>query len=78
MRAYADDEQPELLDKPSFLYFGVQAALLLLGLSLWMAKDFDLLASSQAEVAWQAAIAAPIDRTTPGCRHGPLVADLDC
>jgi len=65
MRAYADDEQPELLDQPSFLYFGVQAALFLLGLSLWMAKDFDLLASSQAEVAWQAAIAAPIDRTTP-------------
>jgi hypothetical protein len=47
MRAYADDEQPELLDRPSFLYFGVQAALLLLGLSLWMAKDFDLLASSR-------------------------------
>ncbi len=65
MRAYADDEQPELLDKPSLLYFGVQAALLLLGLSLWMAKDFDLLASSQAEVAWQTAMAAPIDRTTP-------------
>jgi hypothetical protein len=65
MRAYADDEPPELLDQPSFLYFGVQAALLLLGLSLWMAKDFDLLASSQAEVAWQAAVAAPIDRTTP-------------
>lgn len=26
MRAYADDEQPELLDQPSLLYFGVQAA----------------------------------------------------
>jgi hypothetical protein len=65
MRAYADDEQPELLDEPSFLYFGVQAALLLLGLSLWMAKDFDLLASSPEEAAWRAAIAVPIDRTTP-------------
>src|ERR1044072_3634266 len=65
MRAYADDEQPELLDQPSFLYFGVQAALLLLGLSLWMAKDFDLIASSPADDACQVALAAPIDRTTP-------------
>jgi len=65
MRAYADDEQPELLDQPSLLYFGLQAALLLLGLSLWAGKDLDLIASSQAEVAWQSAMAAPIDRTTP-------------
>jgi len=65
MRAYADDEQRELLDQPPLLYFGVQAALLLLGLSLWAAKDLDLLASSQAEIVWQSAMAAPIDRTTP-------------
>jgi hypothetical protein len=65
MRAHLDDEQPEFLDKPSFLCFGTQVALLLLGLSLWIATDLDLLASSQAEVAWDAAIGAPIDRATP-------------
>ena len=47
MRARLDDEQPELLDEPSFLYLGIQVALLLLVLSLWLGKDFDLLASSQ-------------------------------
>jgi hypothetical protein len=65
MRAHLDDEQPELLDQPPFLYLGIQVALLLIGLSLWLAKDFDLLAASQAEVEWDAAFGTPIDRTTP-------------
>jgi hypothetical protein len=69
MRAHLDDEQPELLDEPSFLYLGIQVALLLLVFSLWVATDADLLAASSAEAAWDAAIAAPIDRTTA------LVAD---
>jgi Domain of unknown function (DUF6438) len=65
MRAHLDDEQPELLDQPSFLYLGIQVALLILALSLWAATDFDVLADSQAEVEWDAAFALPIDRTTP-------------
>ena len=65
MRAHLDDEQPEFLDKPSLLCLGLQVALLLLGLNLWVATDFDVVASSQAEAAWDAAIGAPVDRTTP-------------
>lgn len=65
MRVPPGDEQPEFLDKPSFLCVAIQVALLLLGLGLWIATDSDLVASSQAEIAWDAAIGAPIDRTTP-------------
>jgi hypothetical protein len=65
MRAHLDDEQPEFLDQPSFLYLGIQVALLFLALSLWAARDFDVLAGSQAESAWDAAFAGPTDRTTP-------------
>lgn len=65
MHARLDDEQPEFLDEPPFLYLGIQVALLLIGLSLWLASDFDLLAASQAEAEWDAAFGAPIDRTTP-------------
>jgi hypothetical protein len=65
MRAHVDDEQPELLDELPFLYFGICGALVILGLSLWFAHDFDLLAASQAEARWDAAFGAPVDRTTP-------------
>jgi hypothetical protein len=65
MRAHLDDEQPELLDELPFLYFGIYVALLVLGLSLWFAQDFDLLAASQAEATWDAAFGVPVDRTTP-------------
>jgi Domain of unknown function (DUF6438) len=65
MRAHLDDEQPELLDQLSLLYLGIQVALLFLALSLWAARDSDLLADSQAESVWDAAFALPIDRTTP-------------
>ena len=65
MRAHLDDEQPEFLDELPFLYFGIYVALLVLGLALWFAQDFDLLAASQTEATWDAAFGTPVDRTTP-------------
>lgn len=60
-----DGDELPLLSRPPFLFFGLAIALLLLGLGLWLATDSDLIASSQAEAAWDAALRSPIDRETP-------------